>query len=140
MERKEFLRKFVYGTGLLITAPAVFSACSKEGDDPDNNNNNNNNDVVVDLSKADFAALKIVGGSAYTGNIIVIRSSDTQYIALSKLCTHDGCTVNLSGNQLLCPCHNSKFDTSGSVLQGPATSALKKYTVVVEGNTLRIKD
>jgi len=41
---------------------------------------------------------------------------------------------------VVCPCHNSKFDTSGSVLQGPATAALKKYTVVVEGNTLKIKD
>jgi cytochrome b6-f complex iron-sulfur subunit len=146
MERKDFLRKFVFGTGLLIAAPAVFNACSKGEDNPDdgsNNNNNNNNtsnDIIVDLSKTEFAALKTVGGSAYTGNIIVIRSGETQYIALSKLCTHEGCTVNYSGSQLVCPCHNSKFDTSGSVLTGPATTSLKKYTVVVEGNTLKIKD
>lgn len=144
MERKDFLRKFVFGTGLLIAAPAVFNACSEGEDNPDdgsNNNNNNNtsNDVIVDLTKTDFAALKTVGGYAYSGNIIVIRSGETQYIALSKLCTHDGCTVNYAGSQLVCPCHSSKFDTSGSVLQGPATTALKKYTVTVEGNSLRIK-
>lgn len=144
MERKDFLRKFVFGTGLLIAAPAVFNACSKEDDNPDdggnNNNNNNSNDILVDLTKTEFAALKTVGGYAYTGNIIVIKSGESQYIALSKLCTHEGCTVNYSGTQVVCPCHNSKFDTSGSVLQGPATAALKKYTVVVEGNTLKIKD
>lgn len=143
MERKDFLRKFVFSTGLLIAAPAVFNACSKENDNPDdggNNNNNNSNDILVDLTKTEFAALKTVGGYAYTGNIIVIKSGESQYIALSKLCTHEGCTVNYSGTQVVCPCHNSKFDTSGSVLQGPATAALKKYTVVVEGNTLKIKD
>jgi len=143
MERKDFLRKFVFGTGLLIAAPAVFNACSKEDDNPDdggNNNNNNSNDILVDLTKTEFAALKTVGGYAYTGNIIVIKSGESQYTALSKLCTHEGCTVNYSGTQVVCPCHNSKFDTSGSVLQGPATAALKKYTVVVEGNTLKIKD
>lgn len=143
MERKEFLRKFVFGTGLLVAAPAVFNACSKEEDNPDDNNNNNNNnsnDILVDLTKTEFAALKTVGGYAYTGNIIVIKSGESQYIALSKLCTHEGCTVNYSGTQVVCPCHNSKFDTSGSVLQGPAATSLKKYSVVVEGNTLRIKD
>jgi cytochrome b6-f complex iron-sulfur subunit len=137
MERKEFLRKFVFGTGVLLTAPAIFDGCSKAKDlTPDNNNQN---DITVDLNSNNYSALKNVGGYAYTGNIIIIRTGDTQYLALSKLCTHQGCTVEYSGSQILCPCHQSKFDTNGNVVQGPATTALEKLTVTLNGSTLKIK-
>jgi cytochrome b6-f complex iron-sulfur subunit len=138
MERKEFLRKFLYGSGLLMAAPLVFNACSKKENDPDNPDNGAN-DITVDLNSSTYSALKTVGGYAYSGNIIIMRTGETQYLALSKVCTHQSCTVEYSGSQLVCPCHQSKFDTNGNVLQGPATSALEKFTVTLNGSTLKIK-
>jgi len=149
MERSKFLRNFVAGGGLLFTAPLILSSCGKEemGDvnDNDNEGNNNNNsgsgnETVIDLNGSAYNSLKSVGGFAYSGNIIIIRTGDAQYIAMSKLCTHDSCTVswNNAASQIICPCHGSKFDSNGGVLTGPATAALKKYMVTVSGSTLKI--
>lgn len=44
---------------------------------------------------------------------------------VSKVCTHMGCILDLSGNKLLCPCHGSEFSLDGKVLEGPARDALE---------------
>jgi cytochrome b6-f complex iron-sulfur subunit len=136
MERRKFFRNFAVGGSLLLTAPVLFNSCSD--DSPDDNNNNTAN--TVDLTSPDYAALKTVGGFAYKGDIIIIRSTDTVYLALSKVCTHSQCTVtyNSTTKDMPCPCHGSKFTTTGAVVTGPATSPLKKYSVTQNGNILTI--
>jgi cytochrome b6-f complex iron-sulfur subunit len=136
MERRKFFRNFAVGGSLLLTAPVLFNSCSD--DSPDDNNNNTAN--TVDLTSPDYAALKTVGGFAYKGDIIIIRSTDTVYLALSKVCTHSQCTVtyNSTTKDIPCPCHGSKFTTTGAVVTGPATSPLKKYSVTQNGNILTI--
>ena len=141
MERRKFFRNFAVGGSLLLTAPILFNSCS--GDDnggDDNNNNNNNTGITVDLSSSEYSALNTVGGFAYKDDIIIIRSTDTVYLALSKVCTHSSCTVtyNSTNKDIPCPCHGSKFATTGAVINGPAASPLKVYNVKVNGNILTI--
>jgi cytochrome b6-f complex iron-sulfur subunit len=138
MERRKFFRNFAIGGSLLLTAPVLFNSCSD--DSGDDNNNNNTGGITVDLNDPAFANLKTVGGYSYKGDIIIIRSTDTVYLALSKVCTHSSCTVTYdSGSKdIPCPCHGSKFNTEGAVLKGPATSSLKKYSVTQNGNILTI--
>ena len=50
--------------------------------------------------------------------------------ALSLICTHLGCTVTVSVGELVCPCHGSRFDRQGMVLNGPADNPLKRLKVV----------
>jgi cytochrome b6-f complex iron-sulfur subunit len=142
MERKDFIQKFAIGGSILLTAPLLFNSCSDGTDDvmDDADNNQNDNGIKVDLNNASFSDLKTVGGYAYTGNIIVIRSGESSYIALSKVCTHQGCTVtyNHANSQLPCPCHGSVFSATGSVVNGPANSSLKTYSVKKEGDILTI--
>jgi len=141
MERRKFFRNFAIGGSLLLTAPVLFNSCSNDELPEDNNNNNNNTGgITVDLNDPAYAALKTVGGYAYKGEIIVIRSTETVYLALSKVCTHSGCTVtyNSSSKDVPCPCHGSKFNTEGTVLNGPAASPLKKYDVKLNSNILTI--
>jgi len=137
MERRRFFRNFAVGGSLLLTAPVLFNSCSDDSSDDDNNNNNGN---TVDLTDPAYASLKTVGGFAYKGDIIIIRSSDTVYLALSKVCTHSQCTVtyNSTNKDIPCPCHGSKFTTTGAVITGPAASPLKKYSVTQNGNILTI--
>lgn len=138
MERRHFFRNLAAGGSLLLTAPVLFSSCSNDNDN--GGNNNNNTGVTVDLTSSEFATLQVVGGFAYKNDIIIIRTSDTAYIALSKLCTHSQCTVsyNSSAGVIPCPCHGSIFSKDGAVLNGPAASPLKKYDVKINGNTLTI--
>ncbi len=141
MERKEFLKKFAVGGSILFTAPILLNSCSDEvGDDDDNNGRSNPNEIIIDLNNSAYSELKNVGGYAYKNDIIIFRTSDTSYVALSKLCTHSQCTItyNHSGSELPCPCHGSKFSTSGTVTNGPASSNLKKYNVKKDGDTLII--
>jgi Rieske Fe-S protein len=59
-------------------------------------------------------------------------------VAFSATCTHQGTTVGAGeGLTLTCPNHGSQFDASdGSVVNGPATSALPAVQVVLEGDQL----
>ncbi len=52
-----------------------------------------------------------------------------RFRAVSAICTHLGCTVNLAGEGFHCPCHGSVFNQNGSVLSGPAPSALTWFSV-----------
>ncbi|MGQ0814717.1 MAG: ubiquinol-cytochrome c reductase iron-sulfur subunit [Gemmatimonadota bacterium] len=49
--------------------------------------------------------------------------------ALSPTCTHLGCTVEIQGPVLVCPCHGSTYDRTGNVLRGPAVRSLAHYHV-----------
>jgi cytochrome b6-f complex iron-sulfur subunit len=146
MERKEFLRNLVIRGGIATVIPTMaLQACAKEDDDEENGPNNgdpNNGDITLDLDDATYADLKNDSGSIALSSdkIIVINTGNSNYVALSSTCTHQGCTVgyNASSNELPCPCHGSVFSTSGSVLQGPASSPLAKYSVTVDNNTLTI--
>lgn len=140
MERRNFAKKFAVGGSILLAAPALFTACAKDEGPTDNNNNGNTGGIEVDLTEPAYSALALVGGFAYKGDIIIFRTSDTNYMALSKICTHNQCTIayNHSSGDLPCPCHGSKFNTSGGVINGPASTNLKSYTVKKEGNILKI--
>ena len=95
---------------------------------------------TVDLSSSANSTLKTVGGFILTRGIYVICTATSTYIALSSICTHQGCTVNYgaTSKQFSCPCHGGLFDISGKVLGGPPPSPLKQYTVTLSGTTLTI--
>jgi nucleotide-binding universal stress UspA family protein/nitrite reductase/ring-hydroxylating ferredoxin subunit len=56
------------------------------------------------------------------------RDSSGQLIALSRKCTHLGCSVqwNSSLKTWDCPCHGSRYDARGKVMQGPAPRDLER--------------
>ena len=61
------------------------------------------------------------------------------FAALSSVCTHRGCTVDIGGPGLACPCHGSQYDREGQVKRGPANRALTRYPVRTIGDDLVIE-
>jgi Rieske Fe-S protein len=60
------------------------------------------------------------------GTILLARTGK-QVVALSAVCTHQGCSVTPSGDGFRCPCHGSTFDATGGVESGPARVALTRF-------------
>jgi len=58
-------------------------------------------------------------------------------------CTDEGCPLSgglLQGTTITCQCHGSRFDiTTGAVISGPATDALRTYEVQEAGDGIQIR-
>ena len=70
---------------------------------------------------------------------ILFRSSEEKVYALSRICTHEGCSVDFDMNQnrLICPCHGANYEASdGSVISGPTTKSLAKIKVEIQGQDI----
>lgn len=140
MNRRDYLQKFMLGGTVLFLAPSVLQSCSKDEDaDPGENPGPPapGKTIDVDLTDPANAALNNPGGSKIIQSILVANTG-ANFIAVSSICTHEGCTVGYSAEKIQCPCHGSQFNTTGSVLQGPATTPLQSYGVTKTGNTLKI--
>ncbi|MFE9680223.1 FAD-dependent oxidoreductase [Streptomyces sp. NPDC006285] len=81
---------------------------------------------VDDLAPGEGALVRIDGHrcAAY-------RDDAGEVHAVSARCTHLGCLVafNRAERAWECPCHGSRFDPDGQILQGPATRPLEKRAV-----------
>jgi cytochrome b6-f complex iron-sulfur subunit len=59
----------------------------------------------------------------------VLIHNDSGFSALSLVCTHLGCTVNVQPDGFACPCHGSRFNSTGYPVMGPAVAPLKLLRV-----------
>jgi glycine/D-amino acid oxidase-like deaminating enzyme/nitrite reductase/ring-hydroxylating ferredoxin subunit len=65
------------------------------------------------------------------GKTGVFRADDGALHAVSLRCTHLGCLLRFNGAERSwdCPCHGSRFDIDGTVLEGPATRPLERKQI-----------
>jgi cytochrome b6-f complex iron-sulfur subunit len=74
------------------------------------------------------------------GQFYLARLEDGGFLALSRRCTHLGCTVPWveEDNAFKCPCHSSAFDIRGNVIRSPAPRALDIFPVTIENDVLKV--
>jgi cytochrome b6-f complex iron-sulfur subunit len=74
------------------------------------------------------------------GKFYLCRLEDGGFMALSRQCTHLGCTVPWDDEKKLfiCPCHSSIFDIRGNVVRSPAPRALDTYAVSIINNRVMV--
>lgn len=75
------------------------------------------------------SATLIVDQKAY-----VVRAKEGYFYAMSAVCTHLGCITGWKSNEgiIACPCHGSKFDRQGNVIEGPAPRPLPRFLISLE--------
>jgi Rieske Fe-S protein len=66
--------------------------------------------------------------------LYVLRDDAGGFAALSPICTHLGCVVEVEGRSLVCPCHGSTYTRVGDVVRGPAERALRRFPLTVESD------
>jgi cytochrome b6-f complex iron-sulfur subunit len=75
------------------------------------------------------------------GRFYVSCLEDGGFLALSRRCTHLGCTVpwDAEKEQFVCPCHSSSFTIRGDVVHAPAPRPLDRFLVFIENNRVKVK-
>jgi cytochrome b6-f complex iron-sulfur subunit len=140
MNRRDVIQKVLLGGTVLVLVPSVLESCKKVTGDPVNQPPAPGTKINIDLSLADNATLNTTGGSKIVQNVLVINTGSNAFVALTSICTHQGCTVGYdsAATNIKCPCHGSVYALTGSVITGPAPSGLQSYPVSKSGNVLTI--
>lgn len=85
----------------------------------------------------DGGSLKVIPKGA-PDPIYVLALGNRRFAAVSPICTHLGCTVEIEESRLVCPCHGSNYDREGRVLRGPAEHPLARYPVEVTADDVLV--
>ena len=134
LSRRAFLAK---GTLAVAGAAAVVSGCGDGQIGPSGITSNVSGAVSVKVSSV--PALATVGTlvqiTPLQAFIAVKRTGPTTFLALSMICTHEGCATVVRQNRFDCDCHNSRFDSDGKVTRPPALRNLPTYTTRYDAAT-----
>jgi len=74
------------------------------------------------------------------GQFYLVRMQDGGFLAVSRKCTHLGCTVPWieKEKKFKCPCHASAFDITGNVINPPAPRSLDIYAIKIENQIIKV--
>ena len=94
---------------------------------------------VITAGPADSFALDSVTPFPQ-GQFYLSRLKDGGFLALSRKCTHLGCTVPWDEDKrmFICPCHSSEFDIAGDILTAPAPRPLDIYKIDIVNSIVHV--
>jgi len=137
----------------LAAVAATIQACGGGGGNPNESGGNPlpllsslNATVVNGAATLTVAgtALASTNGAAMVstpnfGQVLVVRTDAASVSVMTATCTHQQCTITGFENGVFqCPCHGSRFNTTGGVVRGPATASLRRFNATITGDTLSI--
>jgi cytochrome b6-f complex iron-sulfur subunit len=139
MDRKNFLNSITGGLALTCVS-CMMAACSKE-EDNGGGTGNGNAKLTLDLS----TQITAVGDFVASNAVIVVRVASgnqvSSFKAFSNICPHQGGNISYdkASTTFTCATHGAKFNQSGTVTNGPATSNMSTFVVALTGNTLTVQ-
>ncbi len=82
-----------------------------------------------DVRPGEGAVIRLNGS-----DVAAYRAGDGTVTAVSARCTHLGCIVGFNAAERTwdCPCHGSRYDIDGGVIEGPTTRPLRRVDLGAE--------
>jgi cytochrome b6-f complex iron-sulfur subunit len=128
-------RRTFLAQSALLAAGALLAACAAS----DVSSPGTTLNSTTDIKLSDFPALASVGGIALvnvSGNpLAIVRTGDASFVTLSRICPHQGSTINPDGSGFLCPGHGARFSATGQWQGGQRTSDMRSYTTSYDAAT-----
>lgn len=88
------------------------------------------------IKVSDYPELASVGGVALvtvqSAPLAIVRTGDTTYLALSRVCPHQGQTIQLVSNGFYCPGHGATWTTNGTWTGGQRTTNMRSYATTYD--------
>jgi Rieske Fe-S protein len=111
-------------TGLAGCAPNIAPAPVANAQKDENGN------VLLEVSR--YPDLAREGGAITLRvpgeeNLLVTHPGGDTYAVVSSTCTHSGCPLGFEEGEIVCPCHLSRFELNGQVMNPPAKAPLRAY-------------
>jgi Rieske Fe-S protein len=94
--------------------------------------------VEVPLTSFEKSTLVIVRDMQVPYDVLVVKKSEMEYLALYMKCSHQENAVTATRNGLYCSSHGSTFDLDGNVTKEPAPGPLKRFVTSIGESTLTI--
>ncbi len=117
--------------GALAAAAMALAACGNVGGLNDGSNSPNLGGSTS-IKVSDYPALANVGGVAMVtiSNVpmAIVRTGSSSFIALSRICPHQGGTIGEINGGFQCPVHGATFNLNGTWVGGQPTSNMHAYT------------
>lgn len=116
----------------MVAAAVALAACGAAGTDATAPSLSG----TTTLKVSDYPSLATVGGVALvtiaSNPVAVVRTGTSSFVALSRVCPHQGSTVNQNGSGFLCPNHGAQFSSTGTWVGGQQTNSLRSYTTTYD--------
>jgi Rieske Fe-S protein len=129
VDRRAFLVQ-----GALSAALLALAACSLDATAPDFGPS-----IGSSITVADYPQLASTGGVLLAGlngqPVAIVRSGSTSFLALSRICPHQGGTIGTSGSGFLCPVHGARFDGTGHWTGGQRTTNMRTLSTSYDVST-----
>lgn len=133
--RREFLVKAgAMAGGLILSLSSLKNAEAQQSATAKGDNKTADSAEEAVLKLDEKSSLNKVGGfetiDTKEGKVVVVRLSETDFKAYSAICPHKSGPIKYdeATKQLFCPWHNSRFDTTGKVVKGPAKTDLQAFS------------
>jgi Rieske Fe-S protein len=128
-------RTFLVQSGILAAITALNACGSLGGSDVTAPSIPSNSSIRV----SDYPALASVGGVAMvtlgSAPVAVVRTGTSSFLALSRVCPHQGGIVQLGQNDFVCPVHGATYSLSGQWIGGQRANSLHQYTTSYDATT-----
>jgi len=136
--RRRFLNTIWWALGVLAIAEVIGMAIAFLRPGKKAAQHEGTGNLITCGPAADFAVNTVT--AFQRGHFYLARLEDGGFMALSRKCTHLGCTViwDEKLNRFECPCHASAFDLAGDVISKPAPRALDYHRIIIENNMVKV--